>query len=102
QLVAVLIVDVDIDEGVELLRSHADAARAQADPRGCVDAHGRTLHPATQVVAGARRLRTSAATAAVKLSVDSEPPRSRVRVPWRKRSSVAFLTAWATLISPIW
>ncbi len=40
------------------------------------------------------RRATSAATAAVKLSVDSWPPRSRVRTPWRSRSSVAFLTAW--------
>ena len=45
---------------------------------------------------------TSAATASVKLSVDSWPPRSRVRTPWRSRSSVAFLTAWPTAISPSW
>jgi len=51
---------------------------------------------------GARRLATSAATAAVKESVDSWPPRSRVRMPWRSRSSVAFLTDWPALISPIW
>ncbi len=48
------------------------------------------------------RRATSAATASVKLSVDSEPPRSRVRIPWRSRSSVAFLTAWPALISPSW
>ena len=51
---------------------------------------------------GARRRATSSATAAVKESVDSVPPRSLVRTPPRRRSRVAVFTAWPRAISPIW
>jgi len=57
---------------------------------------------AAGVSAPESRLATSAATASVNVSVDSWPPRSRVRTPCRSRSSVAFLTAWPTATSPSW